>query len=50
MFYYWNFSEELMVVTPGEVLVTSSSGSHHPPLGGTQVERVKGKDYKVSYT
>ena len=42
-------SEEMMVVTP-EVMMTGSSSSSSCThlLGGTQVERVKGKDYKVS--
>ena len=38
-----------MVVTP-EVLMTSIGGSGHlPALGGTHIERVKGKEYKVRY-
>ena len=44
----WNGSEEMMVLTPAEVgLMTGSAVTHHPTLGGTVLERVKGKDYKV---
>jgi hypothetical protein len=45
----WNGSEEMMVLTPAEVgLMTGSGVTHHPTLGGTVLERVKGKDYKVN--
>ncbi len=45
----WNGSEEMMVLTPAEVgLMTGSAVTHHPTLGGTVLERVKGKDYKVN--
>jgi hypothetical protein len=45
----WNGSEEMMVLTPAEVgLMTASAVTHHPTLGGTVLERVKGKDYKVN--
>jgi hypothetical protein len=38
----------MMVLTPAEVgLMTGSGVTHHPTLGGTVLERVKGKDYKV---
>jgi hypothetical protein len=38
----------MMVLTPAEVgLMTGSAVTHHPALGGTVLERVKGKDYKV---
>jgi hypothetical protein len=39
----------MMVLTPAEVgLMTGSAVTHHPALGGTVLERVKGKDYKVN--
>jgi hypothetical protein len=39
----------MMVLTPAEVgLMTGSAVTHHPTLGGTVLERVKGKDYKVN--
>jgi hypothetical protein len=39
----------MMVLTPAEVGLMTGSGvtHHHPALGGTVLERVKGKDYKV---